>query len=307
MLAQLEPMLSRHRKAVITLYLDSKTAEAQLQDSSLAAVFSKAVAVADTVKSRIIQKEIVERILDNKLPVEYLSRLEVPQTKAFASLLNDREVYRYLLKTTSEYEALQNLQALQKTDPQNAHIAYNICALKFFMWQYGGDTLQQYKLLKEIQALYKKGIPRTLVKRMEVNYHILKCEENMRVYNYDGKDSSLQVIHDSYQELNLQDADIFSLAKYFSCYSRYDWAEEIITPRADQLDVSEDLVFYYVNLQFYNPSNFETEEFRKAMLNAINLNNTRFCNFFLPNDRGGAGMQLLRYDELKTTYCESCR
>lgn len=307
LLTQMEPLLSKHRKAVVTLYLDSKTSEAFVNDSSLLPNFKIAVLSKDISKARMIQKEIVERIIDNRLPLEYLDRLEVPQTKEFSSLLNDREVYKYLLKATSEYEALDNFKVLKKLDPTNGRIHYNVCALQFFMWQYGGDTIIQNTLLKDISALPKMGINKVLVKRMQINYHILKCEENMRVFNYAGKDSSLNIIHDTYEGMNLNDEDIYSLAKYYANYANYNWAEEIIEPRIDQLDVSEDLVFYYINLQFFNSANFGSESFRKAVLNAVNLNNKRFCNFFLPNDSGGAGMQLLEYEELKEMYCESCK
>jgi len=307
LLTQIEPLLSKHRKAVVTLYMDSKTSEALIKDSSLLSNFASFILNKDIARARIIQKEVVERIIDNRLPLEYLGRLEVPQTKEFSSLLNDREVYKYLLRATSEYEALDNFLALKKLDPFNGRICYNICALQFFMWQYGGDTLIQNTLLKDIQALNKLGINKTLVKRMQINYHILKCEENMRVFNYKGKDSSLQIIHDTYEGLSLNDEDIYSLAKYYAYYANYNWAEEMIEPRIDQLDVTEDLVFYYINLQFFNSANYGTENFRKAVLNAVNLNNKRFCNFFLPNDRGGAGMQLLEYEELKAMYCESCK
>jgi hypothetical protein len=307
LLVQLEPLLAKQRKAVVTMYLETKTANAAASDVSIVAGFEKAVADKDIEKARLIQKELVERIIDNKLPLEYLNRLEVPATKESSSLSNDREVYKYLLKATSEYEALDNFLALQKLDPGNAKINYNICALQFFMWQYGGDSLIQRSLLKNIQALTKMGISDLLVKRMLINYHILKCEENMRTFNYAAKDSSLNIIHETYQGLVLNDEDIYSLAKYYANYTHYNWAEEIIEPRVAKLDVTEDLIFYYINLQFFNSSNYDTENFQKAVLNAVNLNNKRFCNFFLPFHSGGAGMQLLDAEELKTLYCESCK
>jgi len=307
LLDKLEPLLAKHRKAVVTLYLEKSTTLGAASDSSVASDFKNAVGNNDESKAKMLQREIVERIMDNKLPVDYMNRLEVPQTKAFSSLLNDREVYKYLLKATSEYEALENLLALKKLNPQSGPINYNICALQFFMWQYGGDTLIQRTLLKDIKALAGLFINEVLVKRMEINYHILKCEESMRVFNYEAKDSSLNRIHETYSGLSLNDEDIYSIARYYANYSNYNWAEEIIEPRIDQLDVAEDLIFYYVNLQFFNPGNFETTNFKKAMLNAVNLNNRRFCAFFLPTDRGGAGMQLLDYGELKTMYCESCK
>lgn len=244
---------------------------------------------------------------ERKLPLDYINKLEVPRSKEFSPVLNDREVYKYLLKATTEYEALDNFLTLRQLDPENGRINYNICALRFFTWQYGNDTTVIIPLFKDINALAKQGIDTSLIKRMLINYYILKSEDQNRVYNYDGKDSSLNCIHELYEGLTLNDEDIYSLAKYYAFYAHSDWAEEIIEPRIDKVDISEDLVFYYINLQFYHPMIYGSDDFNKAVLNGINLNRQRFCNFFLPNDKGGASMQLLMYEELKGMYCAECK
>ena len=212
-----------------------------------------------------------------------------------------------MLKATTEYKALDNFLLLKQLDPENGRINYNICALRFFMWQYGADSLASKLLMKEINTLLNKGINMMLVKRMLINYHILKCEDQMRIYNYVGKDSSLNVIRNIYNGIRLNDEDIYSLARYYSFYAHQDWAEEIITPRIDKVDVSEDLIFYYINLLFFHPSSYGSEDFYKASLNGITLNRKRFCDFFLPNNKGGASMQLLDYEVIKTSYCEQCK
>ncbi len=303
----MEPLLAKHRKAILTIYLETKSPAAQVNNATILTVFDKAVKEKNIALARSIQKELAERIKDAKLPLDYINLIEVPETAEFSSLLNDREVYRYLLKATTEYEALENFLALDKLAPGNGRINYNICVLRFFMWQYGGDTAAKKILLKQIGSLAAMGIHESLVKRMLINYHILKCEENMQVYDYAAKDVSLGIIRDIYGELNMNDEDIYAIAKYYAFYSKKVWAEEIITPRIDKTDVSEDLIFYYVNLLFYHPGSYGDDDFRKAALNAINLNKKRFCDFFLSNDRGGASMQLLEYEEIKTMYCEACR
>src|SRR6185503_4327749 len=99
--------LAGHRKAVITVYLDSKTTAATIGDDELITAFNQAIADKNIQEARVIQKEVVNRIADNKLPAEYIKRLEVPESREYISVLNDREIYRYLLQTTSEFEALE--------------------------------------------------------------------------------------------------------------------------------------------------------------------------------------------------------
>jgi hypothetical protein len=81
----------------------------------------------------------------------------------------------------------------------------------------------------------------------------------------------------------------------------------LLEKRVHKLDVDEDLLFYYLNLKLFDPASFATDPVKKAALNAININGPRFCRFFNSSEKGGAGFQLLRYDELRTLYCENCR
>jgi hypothetical protein len=307
MLAEIEPLLARERKAIVTLYLEEKSAEVEIQNDSIIAQFNDAINKKYIDKARNIQKEVVGRIFDNKLPLDYLGKLEVPKSKGFISLQNDKEVYKYLLRATSEYEALDNFIALKKIDSTNGRINYNICALKFFMWKYGNDSTIKKHLLKEINQLTKQGINKSLVTRMLINYQIMKSEDDMIKANYKGKDSALTIIRTIYNEIKLNDEDVYAIAKYFSYYAKQEWAMEIVAPRIGKLNVSEDLVFYYLNLLFYKPNEYGTPEFNKATINAINLNKKRYCNFFLPNDKGGASMQLLDHEEIKNTYCAECK
>ncbi|MDP4262577.1 MAG: hypothetical protein Q8941_08605 [Bacteroidota bacterium] len=302
---KLEPILAGHRKAIVTIYLDSKTEASGIPGNNIISAFSKAIVGKDIQRARIIQKELVNRILDNKLPEEYLDRLEIPMSRDYCLVLNDREIYKYLLRTTSEYEALENFLQLKKLDPSNGRINYNICTLRFFLWQFG-DSVDTKSLLQDISALEKQGIDNSLIKRMMINYHILKCSEYITRFNYSAKDQSLLFIKNTYPALKLTDEELFSLAKYFSFYAHQDWAEALIGPRIDKIDVSEDIVFYYVNLGFYHPLDYGTDQFKNAILNAINLNRERFCEFFRPINKGGASMQLLENEGLKKMYCESC-
>jgi hypothetical protein len=303
---QLEPMLSRHRKAIVTVYLQRKSSLSAVSNDAVLSEFSKAISDRDIQRARLIQKELVSRIADNQLPSAFIDRLEIPFTKEFLQLLNDREIYKFALSRTNAYEALENFMALRQLDSLNGKINYNIASLEFFLWRHDGQVPVQKPFLVSINKLSSQGINPSLVKRMLINYNIMMCGEYMRTYNYGAKDEALLFIQKTYKEIPLNDDDRYSLAKYFTYYVHHDWAEAIVEPRIDKLDVSENLVFYYVNLMFYHPDKYPEEIFRKAMINAINLNPARFCNFFSSNDKGGASIQLLEEEIFRELYCEVC-
>jgi len=304
---KLENLLALERKAVVTVYLDTKSPARQLPPGTILESFTKAVKERKILQARAIQKEIVERVADNKLPEEYLNKLEVPMEKDYADLISDREIYKYQLKLTSEFEALEVFVRLRQIEPDNGRIVYNICALQLLQCQTGDTIANKKSLLTDINQLAKKGIDASLIKRLLINYHILICADYLEKNLYDAKDSALAFIKNNYATIKLTDEDRLSLAKYFEFYSQDDWAMEIISDRIGQIDVSEDIIFYYLNLLFFQPGMYESEEFEKAVLNAINHNRQRYCNFFNSIDKGGASMQLLEYDALRKTYCDNCQ
>lgn len=307
LLKKIEPILAKHRKVVAVFLLEERSAAVSVSDTSIEGEFKKAIIAKDIPRARLLQRELMERVIEGKLPMEYANRLEVPKTKEFSPVLNDREAYKYMLRATTEYEALENFIELKKLDPQNGRIGYNICAIRFFAWQYAGDTMSSKLLLKEINALSSQGIHPNLVKRMLINYYILASEDQLKVFNYNGKDSSVTAIRNLYKGVPMTDEDIYSMARYFSFYAHREWALEITEPRIDKIDVSEDLVFYYLNLLFFDESSYESPSFEKACLNAVNLNRERFCRFFTPNHQQGAGIQLLEDENIKFRYCENCK
>jgi hypothetical protein len=305
-LVELEPILAKHRKVIAVLYVEGKTEAYFKSDSSLVKNINESIKSKQIRKAEMLLKELSNRIADNRLPVEAFEKIEVPRTKEYTPLLNDREVYKHLLKATDETEALENLIQIRQLDSTNGKLNYNICVLQFFMWRFDNDSAARKIIPRYIEKLVKQGIPDILVKRMKINYYILKSEDQLNDLNYSGKDSSVAEIRRTYENLHLSDEDIYSLAKYYSFYSHSEWAEEIILPRISDINVTEDLVFYYLNLLFYHPYSFGSTEFNTAALNAINLNRTRFCNFFRSVDKGGASMQLLEHGELKKIYCTEC-
>jgi len=290
----------------VTFLYEQKHGPQNVSKDALLGAFSHAVSGKEIAKARNIQRQIFDLINDDKLPEEYLYRLEVPKEKTWWQLINDRIVFEYQISLSDQDEAFRAFEELRALDPGNGRINYNLCTFALMRWQIY-DSVDQRQLLADINQLGGQGIDQSLVKRLLVNYNILLSNVLLRQGRYDEKDKAVQYIKDSYEPLPLTDQDRFSLAKYFEFYSQRQWAEDIIAHRVDQLDVSEDLVFYYVNLGFFNRDRQTDERFSKALINCFTLDRARFCRFFKPIDRGGASIQLLEDSRFRQLYCEKCR
>jgi hypothetical protein len=141
---------------------------------------------------------------------------------------------------------------------------------------------------------------------MLINYHIITCEHSRYRRDYATRDRSLQYIISSYEQLPLSDEEVFSLAKYLSHNAHRNEAEKLVAKRVVSIDVNEDLLFYYLNLQFYKAVDDYKVTYKSEIENAISLNKARFCRFFNSINYGGASFQLLGNKSLWELHCEHC-
>lgn len=302
--AQLEPILKEHRKAVITIYINRNNDLENTASESLITQFKKAIEGKDIKAASAIQREVFDRIADNRLPGDYLDKLEIPKTKDYLFLLNNQETYRYSLNPGKEEAIIERLEELLKLDPTDKRIHYNICSLTFNVWKNDSGYIASKDFLREINEL--KVAP-ALVKRMLINYHIVYSEQTYRRFNYEAKDASLEYILDNYETLQLKDEETLTLAKYLTYYSKRNDAIDLLENRVTKIDVNEELLFYYINLHLFTPEIFKVPALRTVVLNAITINQKRFCRFFNSTNSGGASFQLLDAEALWGLYCEYCK
>ena len=128
----------------------------------------------------------------------------------------------------------------------------------------------------------------------------------MQLQDYLNKDICLTNIQSIYKNLTITVPDLVNLEKYFSYYAKYDWATALLKAKINNIDVDEELLFYYINLTVSDPEYTDKPEYRSIMLNAININQKRYCAAFNSIPKGGITFQLLDDAYLQKTYCENC-
>lgn len=129
----------------------------------------------------------------------------------------------------------------------------------------------------------------------------------MRKRDYANKDKSVAYINDNYKKVPLRDVDYFNLAQFLTYYANTDKAAALLTDKVRNIDVNEDLLFYYLNLTVIDKDLTQTDDYRAIMLNAVNLNKVKYCNLFDAPEKEGVTFQLLEDDYLRNTYCENCK
>ncbi len=307
LLDQLEPVLRTHRKGIIEITLEKRLSYRESNPVELKKYFQQTLAERNMDEALYLQQIIFNKVERHELPDQYVHELEVPESLPCGSLLINQASFDFDHGFTTVIEAIAIFNKLDHLLPDNALVQYNLCALKLRAWVATELVAERPALKDEIQGLLKKGIHPTLVKRLMMNYYIILSEKFDRQHKFADKDQALKFILNTYKSVPMTDDDLLNLAKYFSHYSRFDWAERVIEPRIKAIDVSEDLVFYYLSLTIFETKHTREPAYRTTMLNAINGNRQRFCELFNTSGEGGISFQLLQDQYLKKTFCENCK
>lgn len=307
LLSKLEPILRNHRKGIIEITLTKRLSYREGNPDELKTYFQQSVEKKNIDEAMYLQQIIFNKIRKQELAETFIQELRAPESLEFGSLLINNASYGFDSGLSDVFESISSFERLDQLLPNNPRVRYNLCALKLQSWKESNTLIQPLELKKEIDGLAAKGIHPTLIKRLQINYYILMSEKHLQERQYSKKDATVKYIYDLYKTLKMKDEDILNLAKYFSHNSRFDWAESVTEPRIHALDVSEDLLFYYLSLTIFDGKKTKGLEYRESMLNAININPGRFCSMFNSISMGGISFQLLDDTYLRNAYCESCK
>jgi outer membrane protein OmpA-like peptidoglycan-associated protein len=303
---RIEPILADHRKAVITLRLEKKFSDEETNPAVLKTFFDQSVREENIAEAIYIQELIFANIRDENIPSDFIGQLEVPKETQYGALLNNFAIFNYQTDDAFLYENIVNFEELLDFVPDNIKIKYNLTTLKIKARTEGELITSNEDLKKSIDELKEMGLDKSLLRRLMVNYHIILTQHYQNEGNYKEKNKSLKEVYWLYSRLSLNDQDLLSLSKYLAIYSKFDWAEAVIKERVGQVDATEDLIYYYLQLTLWNPKNTKQDGYRVFMLNAIDKDDKRFCDLFLPKPQGGYSFQLLDDEFLRKTYCENC-
>lgn len=306
-LEKFESILRNHRKALIEIELEKRLSYQESNPAELKKYFEQTIAQKNIDEALYLQQIIFFKIDRQETPDQFIHEIEIPKSLEYGSLLINEASFLYDRSYSNVFEAIRTFEELDRLLPENPKIQYNLCALRLKAWVQTDLLEDKTTLKRDIENLTRYKIPGNLVRRLLVNYHIILSEKYWRARNYIEKDKAVKYIFDTYYKLKLNDADLVNLSKYFSHYSKFDWAKKILEPRTKAIDASDDLIFYYLGLTIFDHRYTSGPAYRATMLNAVNGDKPRFCHLFAPISDGGITFQLLNDDYLKKTWCENCQ
>ena len=77
-----------------------------------------------------------------------LRRLNVPKQRKFIPILNKNSIFKYLINLSYAKIAFDELIKIEKIDPRNKRIKYNLAVVKFVIWRNNWIPINQNKFKK---------------------------------------------------------------------------------------------------------------------------------------------------------------
>jgi hypothetical protein len=303
--SDLEPILAKHRKAIVTLKMNRLDLLKDKSIDELIAYFKTNIGNESMEQAEKIYYTLIDNILEKNEPAS-LDLLKLPEQKKFVPFNNSTRSLEFLFDNRQALIVKNALNKLEALDPSNKKIKYNKVVIDFMLLRANAGGVTEKQLVKDIKALSTYGIDKPLIERFMINLHIIKAEQNMRERKFNEKDKAVKYILSHYKNATLSDADYVSLAQYLTYFDSVDQAVKLLDPKAKALSANDNILFYYLNLTIIDKERTAQPAYRTIMQNAIDKDKTRFCKLFDPAKEGGVTFQLLEDRFLKDTYCETC-
>ncbi len=300
---ELEPILSKHRKGIVYLELEKKITNHFANANEIIQEFDKSIKEHKLEKALQIQEHLASLNASQEFPKDSYKRLTIPKKSEYSLLLNNQAI---IFDEPSYKELFVKLIDLHQLSPKNATISYNLAVTAIHLWAQNDPEVSQQLIDGLIKQIATSPISRMLKERLKLNYLIVLSEYLFYQKQYEQKNRVIGQIRQKYLKLKLNEDDVLNLAQYLAAYNKFKWAEQLVRPYARKIDVNENLLFYYINLTVIDKKIVNKSGYREILLNAMNINQKRFCKIFNANDKGGITFQLLENSFLKRNYCDGC-
>ena len=305
MLSKLEPILARHRKAVLKIYMTRKVKVESLSNQELISVFNTAVKKEEVNRVMLLLDYVLDKFKAEENPESLTEQLDIPLDSRYSPLYNNLAGFEYDEELVSEKEAERVFEELYNIFPHNEQILYNLVAVKLERLRKRVNKQDMQALRELMNRLQVSSLAPSLKYRPWINYYILTNEYYQQINDFVSSRQAIKNILSIYKNV-LTDEDRLSIAKYMATYSQYDQAEQMMRPVIEKEEIPAELLFFYLNITMPFKKYNQKSNFSELVAQATRVDRDRFCAFFRSSADGGISFQMLQNPRLKEVYCQSC-
>lgn len=302
LLAALEPILKKGRRAFVTLKVVEKI-DLTGDKQELVKHYMNALAKKDVTNASILQSTLFDAIVVGEMKYDMVGLVAIPKSKEFAQMINNDAIFRYTNKIPGDY--VKNLEEASALDPSNLFIKFNIYNIQLKSWADSSVAVSNPDpIIKNIKTLFNTKVDKKMVNQLYLDYYILVTDFYKANQKYKYRDEAVAVVKKYYKTVEATQKDHVILANYFITHGRKDYAYEVLQPLIQGGEYSEDVLFAYLSVTIGDVNSYEKNSTVSLMKKAKELNKDKFCKLFGVEK---LKFQLFKSEELKDMYCETCK
>lgn len=163
-------------------------------------------------------------------------------------------------------------------------------------WDVASKKLSQVVHPDKIKSL----IPEDTKDEVMVNLHLTFIKYYGQINKQKGVSNSFYFISDYFKTRSIDIEDEIKIGLFFNRWSMFHLTENMFLGKLDKIKESEDAIFLLLETMVHDIK-YVSSKIDEVLKIAKSLNNERFCNWV------NKSFQLLRLQEIKEIYCNSCR
>jgi outer membrane protein OmpA-like peptidoglycan-associated protein len=280
-LAELEPVLAKQRFAQIVMDVTYDISGAKEQKFAVAQ-FNKCVKAGNVRQGYKIMDFIATKVRLGKYLPECMEQLQIPFEAKNIGYLNDMVYYDYLYNHHVVLdEHLEQLLKIQKLDPTNSIVNFNVLFSKIKLDTGAGDKTYQEDMQTQIDGFYKTDIPKKTVDGLNIEWQFKLLEAIDTTENSEAaRETIIAKIKSFYNFKEATWQNALKLAFAFSRAKDFKFAAGILEPYIKQGIMEKNLVFGYISIASHVPEKFFAHSFVKALSMAKELDKEKYCTLF---------------------------
>lgn len=293
-----------------TTYFDEVKTSDDLQ--FLIKRFARLVAKSKIDSALLVQYELIHNFLERKISIRDITDVEIPLTKENLPLLsNQLAVELFFQKSIRTDEAyVEKMKQLSQLGVDYLPMKFNFMGFAARHLYATRDTIVDpvdlefdiQSLSDEEQYLMTYLDAEETINRLLVNFHLGAIEYYEEQKQYSMRGESLEFIRDYFIDQGMTELETIQLALYFNQHGRSNWALDLLYPYLERGNYLENTLFIYVQTMAHKIDLAEEnrQRFIKYGKIAAQRNPNRFCIWF------NQEFQMLRWNEVKQLYCQTC-
>lgn len=306
-LERLEPLLSKHRKASVTIELKRSVSSQKSTWQELMDFYVSSLITEEKENAIFLQNALFQRMAARSSGYGFPDTLPLPRNKAFVPVYNRDYALRYRHGLTDARETHQLFSELATFFPDDPAIHFNLAALNYKRWLANDPEVTEECLLNSINILPDLEVPQPAYSRLLMNYHLVKLRQGVEDMDARQRTRTIRAVRNLYGGTELSEEEIINMTMFFVAHRQADIAERLLRPLARAAQPNEDILFYYIKLTISEDTNTHMRWYFGLLEKAQEMNPARFCALFQPvSVEGAAGISLLFRDAVKEFYCRHC-